>query len=88
MDLEVKNITDNTDFVGYVIVDWDGLFGTTTCPNNAAAMCLERSRTGGPGLAEYVKAYSVGSMGQYHHTPGERFCWDYDWNRAVNELMN
>ena len=87
MELELQHIVDNTDYCGYVILDWDSVFGKTTCPNTATAMCLERSRTGGEGLKQFVKAYSVGTMGKYHHTPGERYCWEYDWERAVGELM-
>ena len=87
MDREVQAIVDNTDFVGYVIVDWDSIFGKTTCPNKAVSMALERTRTGGEGLAEYVKVYSVGTMGKYHHTPGERYCDEFNWNRGLRELM-
>jgi hypothetical protein len=87
MDREVQAIVDNTDFDGYVVVDWDSVFGKTTCPNKAVSMALERTRTGGPGLAEFVKVYSVGTMGKYHHTPGERCVWEYNWKRALGELM-
>lgn len=87
MDCEVQAIADNTNFDGYVIVDWDSVFGKTTSPNKAVAMALERARTGGPGLAEFVKVYSVGTMGKYHHTPGERVIWEFDWKRGLRELM-
>jgi len=87
MDREVQAIVDNTDFNGYVVVDWDSVFGRTTCPNKAVSMALERTRTGGPGLAEFVKVYNVGTMGKYHHTPGERCVWEFNWNRGLRELM-
>jgi hypothetical protein len=87
MDREVQAIIDNTDFNGYVIVDWDSMFAKTTCPNNAVAIALERTRTGGTGLAEFVKVYSVGTMGKYHHTPGKRYGEEYNWNRALRQLM-
>ena len=87
MDREVQDIVDNTDFDGYVIVDWDGVFTKTTCPNNATALALARSRIGGPDLTKFVKVYRVGTMGKYHHTPGERVVSEYDWNRSVRELM-
>lgn len=87
MDRQVQHITDNTDFNGYVIVDWDSVFGKTTCPNKAVSMALERTRTGGEGLAEFVKVYSVGTMGEYADVPGERFVEEYDWNRSMRELM-
>ena len=87
MDREVQAIIDNTDFVGYVIVDWDGLFGKTTCPNTAVSMTLERTRTGGEGLAEFIKVYSVGTMGKYYHTPGTRYGELFNWNRGLRELM-
>jgi hypothetical protein len=87
MEREVKYIVENTDFNGYVILDWDGIFSKTTCPNTAVSMALERARLGGEGLAEFVKVYSIGTMGKYHHTPGTRFGEIYDWNRALRELM-
>lgn len=87
MERELQHIVNNTDFCGYVILDWDSIFGKTECPTTAAAMCLERARAGGDDLKQHVKAYSVGTMGKYHHTPGERYCWEYDWERAVDELM-
>ena len=88
MDRQVQAITDNTDFNGYVIVDWDSVFGKTTCPNKAVSMALERTRTGGEGLAEFVKVYSVGTMGQYAEVPGERVVEEFNWNRSLRELMN
>lgn len=87
MDREVQAIVDNTDFDGYVIVDWDSVFGKTTCPNKAVSMALERTRTGGPDLAEFIKVYRIGTMGKYHHTPGERCVSEFDWNRGLRELM-
>lgn len=86
MDREVQAIIANTDFAGYVIVDWDGMFNRTTCPNTAVSMALQRSRIGGEELAEFVKVYSVGTMGKYHHTPGERYGEEFDWNRSLREL--
>lgn len=88
MDRQVQAITDNTDFNGYVIVDWDSVFEKTTCPNKAVSIALERTRTGGEGLAEFVKVYSVGTMGQYAEVPGERVVEEFDWNRSLRELMN
>jgi len=88
MDRQVQAITDNTDFNGYVIVDWDSVFGKTTCPNKAVSMALERTRTGGEGLAEFVKVYRVGTMGQYAEVPGERFAEEFNWNRSLRELMS
>ena len=87
MDKEVLSIANNTDFDGYVIVDWDSVFGKTTCPNTAVSMALERTRTGGEGLSEFVKVYRVGTMGGYAKVPGERFAEEYDWSRALRELM-
>lgn len=87
MDREVQHIVNNTTFEGFVIVDWDGVFTKTTCPNKAAAIALDRSRLGGNTLEEFVKIYRVGTMGKYHHTPGERVVEEYDWHRAVRELM-
>lgn len=87
MDREVQAIVDNTDYDGYVVVDWDSVFGKTTCPNKAVAMALERTRTGGEGLAEFVKVYCVGTMGKYHHTPGERIIYEFDWNSGLRQLM-
>ena len=87
MNNEVLSIATNTNFDGYVIVDWDSVFGKTTCPNKAVAMALERTRTGGEGLAKFVKVYSVGTMGKYAKVPGERFAEEYNWKRAMNELM-
>ena len=87
MDKELLNIVANTDFDGYIIVDWDSVFGKTTCPNKAVSMALERSRTGGEGLSEFVKVFSVGTMGKYAKVPGERYAEEYNWNRASRELM-
>ncbi len=87
MNNEVLALAANTNFVGYAIVDWDSVFGITTCPNDAVAMALERTRTGGDGLAEFVKVYSVGTMGMYAKVPGERVVEEYNWKRAMNELM-
>ena len=87
MDKEVLKIVANTDFVGYIIVDWDGVFGKTTCPNKAVSMVLERSRTGGEGLSEFVKVYSVGTMDEYAEVPGERYVEEFNWRRAYRELM-
>lgn len=86
MDREVQAIVDDTDFNGYVIVDWNSVFDKTTCPNKAVAMALERARTGGPGLAEFIKVYRVGTMGKYHHTPGERRVWEFNWKHGLCEL--
>jgi hypothetical protein len=87
MDRQVQTIIDNTDYNGYVIVDWDGVFGKTTCPNEAVSMALERNRTGGHGLAEFVKVYSFGTMGKYAKVPGKRYCEEFNWNRSLRELM-
>jgi len=87
MDKDVLAIAKNTDFEGFVIVDWDSVFGKTTCPNEAVAKALERTRAGGAGLAEFVKVYRVGTMGKYAEVPGERFVEEYDWRRALRELM-
>lgn len=87
MNRDVLDIANKTDFDGYVIVDWDSVFGSTTCPNKAVAMALERTRAGGEGLAEFVKVYRVGTMGKYAKVPGERFAEEFDWNRALRELM-
>jgi hypothetical protein len=87
MDKDILNIVENTDFDGYIIVDWDSVFGKTTCPNKAVSMALERSRTGGEGLSEFVKVFSVGAMGKYAKVPGERYAEEYNWNRASMELM-
>jgi hypothetical protein len=87
MNKEVTSIVMYDDFDGYVIVDWDGVFGQTTCPNTAVSMALERTRTGGEGLAEFVKVYRVGTMGKYAKVPGERFAEEFNWNRALRELM-
>lgn len=87
MDREVQYIVNKSTFDGYVIVDWDSVFTKTTCPNNAVAIALERSRFGGKELEDFVKVYRVGTMGKYHHTPGERVVEEYDWRRAVRELM-
>jgi len=87
MNKEVTSIVMYDDFDGYVIVDWDGVFGKTTCPNTAVSMALERTRTGGEGLAEFVKVYRVGTMGKYAKVPGERFAEEFNWNRALRELM-
>lgn len=88
MDREIQDIVNNTDFVGYVIVDWDSVFGKTHCPNIAVAMALERSRTGGEELSGSVKVYSVGTMGKYAEVPGERVYHKFDWKRSLRELMN
>jgi len=87
MNKEVTSIVMYDDFDGYVIVDWDRVFGKTTCPNAAVSMALERTRTGGEGLAEFVKVYRVGTMGKYAKVPGERFAEEFDWNRALRELV-
>lgn len=87
MDREVLTIVNNTDFEGYVIVDWDSIFTKTTCSNNAAAVALDRSRVGGKDLDKYVKVYRIGAMGMYAKVPGERFVEEYDWRKAVRELM-
>jgi hypothetical protein len=87
MDITITRLVNETDFSGYVIIDWDGVFGKTTCPNTAVSMCLERSRTGGKDLEEYVKAYFIGTMGKYHHTPGERYVSEYDWENALRQLF-
>ena len=87
MDRAVQAIANNTTFTGYVVVDWDSVFGTTTCPNKAVSMAIERVRTGGEGLAEFVKVYRVASMGQYHTNPGERIVYEFDWNNGLKELM-
>jgi len=87
MDTTVTRLAQETDFVGYVIVDWDSAFGKTTCPNEAAAMCLERYRTGGEELGQFIKCYSVYTLGSYSKTPGKRVVSEYDWNRALRELM-
>lgn len=87
MSLEIQNLVDRTDFNGYVIIDWDSVFGKTKCPNEAVAIALERTRTGGEGLAEFVKVYSIGTKGAYAEVPGERYYEEFDWNRALRQLM-
>jgi hypothetical protein len=87
MDTTVARLAQETDFVGYVIVDWDSYFGMTTCPNSAVAMCLERFRTGGEELGQFIKCYSIGTLGEYSETPGKRVVEEYDWNRALRQLM-
>ena len=87
MDREVRNIVNNTTFDGFVIVDWDSVFTKTTCPNNAVAIALDRSRFGGNELEKFVKVYRVGTMGKYAKVPGERFAEEYNWRRAAHELM-
>ena len=87
MNKDIENLVQNTDFNGYVIVDWDSTFGKTRCPNDAVAMCLERFRTAGSEeLGQYVKAYRVFTMGAYHHTPGKRGSEEFDWRAALREL--
>lgn len=88
MNRDIQFIINNTDFNGYVIIDWDSVFGKTTCPNTAVAMALERTRTGGPGLAEFVKVYRVGTMGKYHHTPGERYGEEFNWQSSLRQLIS
>jgi hypothetical protein len=87
MDREVQNLVENTDFVGYVTVDWNGVFNKTNCPNTAVSMALERHRAGGETRSDSVKVYSIGTMGKYHHTPGERRVEEFNWRRALRELM-
>jgi len=87
MDATVTRLAQETDFVGYAIVDWDSYFGKTTCPNKAAAMCLERYRTGGEELGQFIKCYSIGTLGEYSDAPGKRVVEEYDWDRALRELM-
>jgi hypothetical protein len=88
MDANITRLTQETDFVGYVIVDWDSVFGKTTCPNQAVAMCLERYRTGGKKLEQFIKCYHVGTLGKYSETPGKRVVEEFDWNRALKQLCN
>lgn len=86
LPVEVQNIVHNTDYEGYVVFNLDRLFGKTTCPNNAVSMaldCYHKNKSCG----DFVKVYRVGAMGKYHHTPGARYCWDFDWNKALRELM-
>lgn len=87
MDATVTRLVEETDFVGYVIVDWDSVFGKTTCPNKAVSMCLGRYRTGGEELGQFVKCYSVGTLGEYSETPGKRVVREFDWDRSVRQLM-
>lgn len=87
MDIAVSRLVQETDFVGYVIVDWDSVFGKTKCPNEATAMCLERYRTGGKELSEFIKCYHVGTLGQYSETPEKRVVEEFDWNNALRQLM-
>jgi hypothetical protein len=88
MDKDVIDITDNTDFDGYVIVDWAGIYNRTTCPNTAVSMALERRRAEGEkGIIDIVKVYRIGTMGKYAKVPGERFAEEYNWKRALRELM-
>jgi hypothetical protein len=87
MDATVARLAQETDFVGYVIVDWDSVFGKTTCPNTATSMCLERYRTGGKELGEFIKCYHVGTLGKYSDTPGKRVVEEFDWNDSLRQLM-
>ena len=88
MNSEVQAIIDNTDYNGYVVVSQSGIYGKTVCPNKATALALDLSGQVGEKAAATVKVYSVGTMGEYHHTPGERVGEEFDWNRYVRELMD
>ena len=82
---EIQNIADTTDFVGYVVMDYDGVFGKTTDVTNAVGWASDRSKM--EGLAEYVKVFYVFTWGKYAKNPGERGIEAYDWEKARDELM-
>lgn len=82
---EVQAIADNTDFVGYVVIDFDGIFGKTIDVTKAVAWALERSRV--KDLEEYVKVYRVFTWGKYSKIAGQRAIEEHDWNKSMRELM-
>ena len=88
MDDHTLRLLNETDFCGYVIEDYNGYFGNTTCPNGAAAMCLDRERVGGEELSQWIKCYRLATLGEYSDTPGKRIVENFDYAAAINQLMN
>ncbi len=81
---EILNIAENTDFVGYVVMDYDGVFGKTADVTRAVGWASDRSKM--EGLEEYVKVYYVFTWGKYSPIAGERAIEEFDWEKARNEL--
>lgn len=85
MPTEIQDLVNDTDFTGYVVIDYDGVFGKTKDVTKAVSWALERSKI--KGLEEYVKMFYVYTMGQYAETPGERGANVEDWNSHARQLM-
>lgn len=85
-DTTTVRLLNETNFDGYVVEDYSGYFGKTCDVTKAVAMCLERVRTGGDELAQWVKCYRVYTMGEYAENPGERGIEEYNWERGYREL--
>lgn len=82
---EIQNLVDNTTFVGYAVMDYDGLFGTTPDVTKAVAWANERSKY--QGIESYVKMFYVYTKGEYAEVPGLRGARLEDWEDHMRQLM-
>jgi len=89
-DIQIQQIVDKSDFVGYAIEDFWGYVDKTTDPNEAVGICYDLYKAASDGTRDYtdsIKCYSIRTLGEYSGTPGKRVISEFDWNRGLRELM-
>lgn len=83
----IQDLADNTDYCGYVVLDYDGYYGGTQSPVNCVGMALHCEHIGGEELAKYVQVWRLGFTGMYDDNPGSRIIEKYDYHEAAKQLL-
>jgi len=83
----VQDLADNTDYCGYVVMDYNGYYGGTQSAVTCVGMALHCEHIGGEELAKYVQVWRLGIAGKYHDNPGSRIIEKYDYHKAAKELL-
>ena len=87
MNRHLKYLLEETGFQGYLVLSSDDHeFQVFEKIHEALFEALKLSREV-PSLKDQIEVFRIGTMGQYHHTPGARQFWTCNWEKEIKELM-